>query len=134
ITQKEFTSFITGTTKEVVEHKKGPGEDLMVRRKDYDPFSTNLTSILRTVSFHETIGGKEYTSLTNIELNTWDFTPLLKLNRAILIGRLKDSTIETTVNGQSVKMLKNNCYIRLVIPVEQNLETLDRLPNYNKID
>ena len=134
ITQKEFTSFITGTTKEVVEHKKGPGEDLMVQRKDYDPFSTNLTSILRTVSFHETIGGKEYTSLTNIELNTWDFTPLLKLNRAILIGRLKDSTIETTVNGQSVKMLKNNCYIRLVIPVEQNLETLDRLPNYNKID
>ena len=132
VNQKEFTAFMTGKTTQAVKRKTGVGEDMLVRRKNYDPFSSDLTSILRTTTFHETIGGQQYTSLTNIDLISWDFSPLLKLNRAILIGQLKQPFMETRVNGQVVKTFNDSSYLRIVIPVEQDIAEIDRLPDYGK--
>ncbi len=132
VNQKEFSAFLTGKRSETVKRKTGIGEDILIRRENYDPFSTDITSILRTTTFHEMIGGQQYTSLTNVDLNSWDFSPLLKLNRAILIGELKDPAMKTEVNGQDVVTINNSCFLRIVIPVKQDIVEIDRLPDYGK--
>ncbi len=130
VRQKEFSVFMTGKTVQAVKRKMGVGEDMLVSREKYDPFSTDLLSILRTITFHETIGGRQYTSLTNVELNSWDFSALLKLNRAILIGQLERPGLETRVDGHVVQSINNSSYLRVVLPVEQEIVNMDRLPDY----
>ncbi len=132
LNQKELSAFLTGRVTQSVKRKTGMGEDLMVRRKNYDPFSSDLSSIIRTASFHEAIGGRQYTSLTNVELISWDFTPLLKLNRAVLIAQMEQPSMETKVNNQAVRTFNDSCYIRFIIPVTQENIEMDRLPDYGK--
>jgi len=130
IRQREFSSFMTGTTSELIRRGKSIDEELLVQRQNYNPFSTDLTTILRTMTFFDAIGGQQYTSLTNRELSSWDFSRLLELHRAVLIGRLKKPALQTTVDGKPVRVINNDCFLRLVIPVRQGAAELERLPDY----
>ena len=132
VNQKELTALLTGTTTQMVKRKTGVGEDLLVKRISYNPFATDLSFILNRLTFHRLLGGKSYTSLTNIELAHWDLTEQLELNQAVLVGKLKTPQISTTVDSVPVKTIKNETFVRIVIPVELPGQAPTRLPEFDK--
>ncbi len=131
INQKELSAFLMGTTTQAVKRTTGVGEDLLVRRQPYDMFRQDLAYILQRLTFRKALGSSEYTSLTNVELKSWDLTPQLELNQAILIGRLNPAASRSLVDGQPVRINKHERFVRITIPVEQRRQLLDRLPELN---
>jgi len=134
VRQKELTAYLTGRTTEVIKRSTGVGEDLLVKREPYNVFSKELNYILPRLTFHSELGGSEYTTLSNIELSDWDLSPQLALNQAVLVGRLKQQSASVEVTDASLETVKNQTYVRIVLPVEQKQQFLERLPAYEKDD
>jgi len=132
ILQRELTAFLTGTTKLMVKRKSGVGEDLIIRRRDYDPFSRDLEYILSLLTFYEIVGGEEYTKLSNIELTDWDLSESIALKRAVLIGKMTGDRPQPSVEGETVITNSDVTFVRFVLPVAQSGQALDRLPQYDK--
>ncbi|MCG6157000.1 hypothetical protein [Rubinisphaera margarita] len=132
ILQRELTAFLTGTTKSMVKRKSGVGEDLIIRRRDYDPFSRDLEYIISLMTFYEIVGGEEYTKLSNIELTNWDLSESIALKRAVLVGKVTNKLPRPDVEGETVITNSDVSFVRFVLPVEQSAQALDRLPEYDK--
>ncbi|MCA8983546.1 MAG: hypothetical protein KDA76_07285 [Planctomycetaceae bacterium] len=132
INQKELSAYLMGTTTQMVKRTTGVGEDLLVKRQPYNIFSREFDYILYRLTFHRLLGGAEYTSLSNLELNTWDLSHLLELNQAVLIGRLPAPPVDTHVDGGTPIINKHERFVRIVIPVEQRQHILERLPEYKR--
>ncbi len=132
ILQRELTAFLTGTTKSMVKRKSGVGEDLIIRRRDYDPFSRDLEYILSLMTFYEIVGGEEYTKLSNIELTDWDLSESIALKRAVFIGKMTGERPQPNVEGETVITNSDVSFVRFVLPVSQSGQALDRLPEYDK--
>src|SRR5690606_13345662 len=86
--QRELSGFLTGTTQRYVSHKT-KGEELKIEQVAYDPFQPDVGVIARVLTFHSIAGGRSYTGLRNGPLRAADLSPLLGLNRAVLIGRVR---------------------------------------------
>ncbi|MCH7688524.1 MAG: hypothetical protein IH899_17890, partial [Planctomycetes bacterium] len=65
IISRRLSEFLTNTTAAEVTRKQGPGVDILVRQKDYDPLERDPYYIMRMLTFHEVAGGKMYTGLDN---------------------------------------------------------------------
>ncbi|TWT60091.1 hypothetical protein [Rubinisphaera italica] len=132
IRQRELSAQLTGTTQSLVKRKTGVGEKLMIRRVDYDLFSPDLDYILTIMTFHDLVGGKDYTKLTNIEFSNWDLSPLLALDQAVLIGRVETEEPAPVVKDETVSANKTVTFVRLIMPVDRNRSEIQRLPQYDK--
>lgn len=132
IRQRELSAQLTGTTQSLVKRKTGVGEKLMIRRVDYDLFSSDLDYILTIMTFHDLIGGKDYTKLSNIEFSNWDLSPLLALDQAVLIGRVESEQPAPAVENETVSANKTVTFVRLIMPVDRNRSEIQRLPEYDK--
>ena len=74
--------------------------------------------------YHEAAKGQTYTGLTHRYQPHLDFSNLLMLDRAILIGRVDQPSTILNVSGDtrtpSAQQDMNQAWVRLVFPVEQN--------------
>lgn len=133
---KLLNDFVTGTQNRAMapRHKTGP-EYLMVRNT-YDPMSEDLAHLFRTLTFHETSGGTNYTSLTNLPLRREDFSHLVRSNRAILFGRWKPAPTASgtvwpgpfRVDDQPLTPSNRESFIRIILPVMPASSTAARKP------
>jgi hypothetical protein len=71
------------------------------------------------VTFHGEAGGTLYTGLGNGALRQFDWTPLLDLNRAVLIGRIRRPLTHWKVDGQTVEPDQSHTFVRIVLPVKR---------------
>jgi hypothetical protein len=117
--QRELSGFLTGATQTAVESKYGKLEELRTEHADYDPLNQNALDILRMVTFHGEAGGTLYTGLGNGALRQFDWTPLLDLNRAVLIGRIRRPLTHWKVDGQTVEPDQSQTFVRIVLPVKR---------------
>jgi hypothetical protein len=119
---QDLISFLTRRQTRRVDRKSGSGGDeFVVSETAYDPASTDLNAVVRTLTFYRAAGGRAYTGLTNLTLAADDLTPLLRMGRAVVVGELDASVAEATVTGGSGAAFeagRRTTYVRLVLPVE----------------
>ncbi len=85
-TQRELAGYMTGATKVNTKSITTQYEESHIEHADYDPLERDPVNIMRMLTFHREAGGTLYTGLENGALRNFDWTPLLDLDRAVLIG------------------------------------------------
>jgi hypothetical protein len=133
VIQRELRGYLTRTR---AQHVGGAGKmtgsnQLVVQQTDYDPLSRDLARILPLLSFHAEAGGKSYTGLRNDMRAELDLTPLLDLDRAVLIGFLQAPAAEMLVDGGAAPSGRRLTLVRLVLPVERTQKQLGDLPKFD---
>jgi hypothetical protein len=116
--QRELGGYLTGATQTVVESRIGKLEELRTEHADYDPLNRNPLDVLRMLTFHNEAGGALYTGLGNGALRQFDWSPLLDLNRAVLIGRIRRPLTRWKVDGEAVDPDQGFAFVRILLPVK----------------
>jgi hypothetical protein len=70
------------------------------------------------LTFYQAAGGIQYTGLEHRAMRSFDLTPLLALNRAVLIGRIETPAAEVRVNDTPLAAEKQWTFVRVVLPVK----------------
>ncbi|MCX7423427.1 MAG: hypothetical protein NT013_28365 [Planctomycetia bacterium] len=121
---REMRGLLTRTKRTKLENKKfKTSEDILIEQERYDPLDADTGDILQMMTLHEAAGGKAYTGLEHASLRAFDVTPLLSLDRAILIARVSELQTDWKINGETRQPNKQHAYVRLLLPVTR--ESLD---------
>lgn len=101
----------------------------LVREEELKPNSAadeneRLNFFIRTLSVHGSLRRADKFGLQNVSLADLDFTRLLKLKRAVLIGRIKQPGMRlsnASGEGESevIEPTRSNTFVRIVLPVQQ---------------
>jgi len=91
------------------------------QNRPWDPDEKSLTRIADVMMFYEAAGGQGYTGLTNGYHRAIDFSPLLRLGKAVLVGQTENGS-RIKINGQDVsdRYDSNITMVRMALPVENN--------------
>lgn len=108
------------------EDEKEPASGRYIQR-GYDPYSGDFDEYLRVLTLHAQLRGREYTGLANVPLADMDFSRLLTLNRAVLIGRLEPpptKLMELTEGDKrtEIRPTSSHTIVRIVLPVFERTE------------
>ncbi len=127
IKQREISGYLTrAVAKQFQRTGENSGDANAIRseQQTYDPLAENnadpLGDIVRTLTFHRQVGGKQYTGLDNYALREMDLSGRLGLKRAILYGRLDLSTTSLQIPDHEPANSQTATFIRIVLPVEEN--------------
>ena len=102
--------------------------DVSHHQSTYDPLSLDPLNFMRILTFHDEIGGERYTGLTNQLLGDEDCSHLLKLGRAILIGRLSQPVATVQQDQGTLEPDRQATFVRLILPVAPASEVIRDLP------
>jgi len=85
----------------------------------WDPRDKSLTRIADVMMFYQAAGGENYTGLTHGYFPNIDYSHLLKLQRAVLVGQVQSAS-SLLINGEDAKDLYDSSVtmLRIVLPVE----------------
>ena len=106
----------------------------MLEQSHYDPLGRDTTTIMRMLTFHKAAGGKSFTRLNNDALRELDLSGLLRLDRAVLFGRLDAAAARVLLNGTQAISSGQVTYVRIVLPVEPNRQSGNPLMPMKKDD
>ncbi|MEX2138769.1 MAG: hypothetical protein WD894_05870 [Pirellulales bacterium] len=93
----------------------------------YAPEGTELPQIVRAILFHDSAGGRQYTSLSNRVYHRLDLTGQLRLGRAVLtaMGPPVSRVAVSAVRGSEPQMEEELTFYRFVIPVDRSSSSDD---------
>jgi hypothetical protein len=130
VRQRDLRALLTGE-KQTRDKKEGSaGTEIITTTEAYNPIGRDLDQLVRMISFHEAVGGSEYTGLAHAALHGLELTPLMQAGRAILIGRIASSTARVVVDGAAAQPASHATWVRLVLPIVQTGALPDKLiPN-----
>lgn len=134
---RELRGFLTRTKTTKRQSRRGiTSEDILVEQERYNPLDLDPADILQMMTLHESAGGKAYTGLDHASLRSFDVTPLLTLDRAVLIGRVSEPLTEWKFNGESRKPTRFHGFVRLLLPVKRQAtaEGFRVLPKFESKD
>lgn len=122
---REINGYLTKTVARQFQ-KTQPGSDnadsIRLEQVPYDPLAEGnadpLGEILRILTFHQMVGGKQYTGMENHAFRDMDLSGRLGLNRAVLYGRLDWNPAQLQIEGHELTDNKPETFIRIVLPVE----------------
>jgi hypothetical protein len=117
--QKLLPAYVRGELTTTVQRKTG--SETYIRSGEYDPLGLDPHLLFRALSFHEAVGGSDYTHLTNHTLQRLDLSPLIHLDRVIVFGRLAQGVSEFQVNGAPARPHTESTFVRLVVPIQREL-------------
>ena len=137
VESRELVGFLTGSiaVRYRAEHKRD--DTIRNVRMQWNPENRNPDDILRILTFHELVGGKSYTGLSNGLLRPLDLSPLLRVDRAVLFGTidvpaarlmLKDGTPDA---AHPVEPSRYTTCVRIVLPVQRTGGQRRELPKPN---
>lgn len=118
VRQRELNGYLTGAVAKATASREGLAETIHVEKTPYDALSRNSDQIMRILTFHAESGGTEYTGLENNSLRTHDLSPLIEMERAVLIGRIEMQAAQISLNGEAVELDRHWAYVRIVLPVK----------------
>ena len=126
--QRELRPFLTGiVTMATPRFGQESTSELVHQQTSYDQMSLDPSNLVRTLTFHNEVGGERYTGLTNNVLNGEDCSHLLKLDRAILFGRLSQPLATIEQDRQPLEPDRQTSFVRLILPVVRSGELLKDL-------
>jgi hypothetical protein len=117
--QRELNGYLTGATKVNTKSINTQYEESHIEHADYDPLDRDPVNIVRMLTFHREAGSTLYTGLENGALRNFDWTPLLDLDRAVLIGAIRKPVIRWTVDGKQLEPETQVTIVRLLLPVRK---------------
>ncbi len=115
---KVLRNFLTGVSNVTRKIEGEQFDEVTATRDTYDPLSRDFYRIFRAVSFYRSAGGAEFTSLRNDQLERYDLSPLLHLDRAVLFGRVSLPPGNFLVDGQPLQPSELETFIRVLLPIE----------------
>ena len=119
---REMRGLLTRTKRTKLETKKAKvSEDILIEQERYNPLDLDTGDILQMMTLHEAAGGKAYTGLEHASLRAFDVTPLISLDRAILIARIPERQTNWEFNGETREPTKQHAYVRLLLPVKREV-------------
>ena len=101
----------------------------ILERASHDPLSRDAESICRTISFHDAMGGTEYTGLSNHILGAADLSELIRHRRAVLFGRAGLSATSLLVDGKQPAEGDSQTFVRIILPVQVEVAEGDLRPS-----
>jgi len=104
-------------------------ENPVIVRNEYNSASQDTFGFARFVTFHELVGGTSYTALENQSLDDLDLSHLLKLDRAVLLGRVVMPATDFEVDGSAVPLEMKETFIRVIFTVKPRVRTQDTAPD-----
>ncbi len=117
---RELRGFLQRVTATRKQSKKGSTlEDVLIEKERYNPLSLDPADILQMMTLHEAAGGKSYTGLDHQSLHAFDVTPLLSLDRAIVIARVAEPTTAWQFNGKARLPTRHDSFVRILLPVRR---------------
>ena len=125
--QRELRPFLTGILTMATDRFGSRSSDVVRQKSNYDPLSRDPLELVRILTFHSELGGEQYTGLTNQLLNDEDCSHLLKLGRAILFGRLRQSLASIERDHQPLEPDRQTSFVRLILPVSKSGEVIKDL-------
>ncbi|MDB4766330.1 hypothetical protein OAG71_01445 [bacterium] len=102
--------------------KGGGGNEIgRSQNQPWDPDEKSLTRIADVMMFYEAAGGQKYTGLSNGYHREIDFSRLLRLGQAVLVGQTESGS-RIKIDGQDVSdnYDSNITMVRIVLPVTKN--------------
>ena len=122
--QRELRGFLTEIyTKTIQREGSKTGPEVLDVSKPYDPSRRDWPYIMRTLSFYQSAGGRDYTGLRNDVLDSLDLSQQLRMGRAVLIGRMKQPSARWTVDNEPVQDADSYTYVRVLLPVEKEVSS-----------
>ncbi len=116
---RDLEGYLTGLQTIQVKVRLGEGGSNIRQKKTvYDSLELDPGYAIRMLSLHEAAGGKSYTGLTNTVLSELDFSRLIHLNRAVLIGEIDMPAGSFMMDGTEVTPTRSRTFVRIVLPVE----------------
>jgi hypothetical protein len=104
-----------------VEKKAGEsGAEFLVADTAYDPLGSDPAAIFRILTFYNAAGGSDYTGLANDVLASHDFTHLMRMGRAVVLGRLDTMSADVTIaarSGDEFQPARQTQFVRIALPV-----------------
>ena len=117
---RELRGFLQRTTATKKQGKKGAvQEDVLIEKERYNPMNLDPAEILQMMTLHESAGGKGYTGLDHHSLRAFDVTPLLSLDRAVVIARVVEPTTAWRFNGEVRHPTRHHGFVRFLVPVRR---------------
>jgi hypothetical protein len=116
--QRELKGFLTRTTRYRVQRKDRAGDDILIEQSEYDPRNRDPADILRMMTYHSVVNGRNYTGLDNHTLRQFDLTNLLHMGRAVLFGRISLPAARIELDGETVEPTTQSVFVRIVLPVQ----------------
>ena len=120
-TEKTVRSFLTRRTRRADDKDKS-------QSVAWDSRDVNLSRIMHMMMFYHGSGGENYTGLTNAYHDFVEMTPNVSMDRAILVGQLKDriSAIEIDGDGADEFYDSSLTLVRILLPVEVEISKRKR--------
>lgn len=117
---RELRGFLQRAVTTKKQSKKGSvQEDVLVVKERYNVLNLDPADILQMLTLHESAGGKGYTGLDHDCLREFDVTPLLSLDRAIVIARVAEPTTEWQFNRETRTPTRHHGFVRILLPVRR---------------
>ena len=91
--------------------------DSMQVTTPYNPQSRDPLEILTMVSLFDAAGGEAYSGLRNNSLRKLELSDSIRMNAALLLGRIKDVPSEFIVDEQRLEPAQSQTIIRILLPV-----------------
>ena len=90
----------------------------------WDPRDVNLSRIMQMMMFYHGSGGASYTGLSHLYHDFIEMTPQCSMDRAVLVGRLKDRVSTIKLDGEDADELYDSSLtiVRVLLPVERRIE------------
>ena len=111
--------FFVGLRNFRVKRDDSKHEDVTAERDVYDPLSRDAYLIWRMVSFYRACDGGEFTSLANQSLESFDLSPLLPLDRAVLFCRTDGPVATFSVDDEPLEATEQTTILRILLPVHR---------------
>lgn len=120
VRQRDLKALLTGE-KQSRRNKEATysNSDILTTTEAYNPLNRNRGQQVHMLSFHEAVGGSEYTGLANEALRDLEMTGLMRLGRGVLIGRRAAPAARVVVDGVEAPAPGAATWIRIVLPVLQ---------------
>lgn len=133
ILQRDIGGYLTRTVARQFQKTSEGGENVdsvRLEQVPYDPLAIDnpdpLGEIIRILTFHQMVGGKQYTGMENHAFRDMDLSGRLQLNRAVLYGRLELTPSALRIEGHEPEENRQATLIRIVLPVEINHAELEK--------
>lgn len=123
IRQREIGGYLTRAFARQSQGQDGETADsIQTEQVPYDPLAENnpdsFGEIVRVLTFHQLVGGKQYTGMENHALRDLELSGRLGLNRAVLYGKLDLNPSKLRIEGHDPTENRTETIIRIVLPVE----------------
>ncbi|MED5399447.1 MAG: hypothetical protein VX669_03610 [Planctomycetota bacterium] len=129
VRDESLKRYLTRTTVHTVARRQGDGTEVVAVAGQYKPLGRNPLDWVETLTFHRAAGGSGFTGLKNRDLEALDLSELIRLDRAVLVGRLTlsadagqatDAGTELLIDGEKTRAAGSRqlTYLRIVLPVK----------------